>query len=282
MVEHKSMENGFRYIEVTNERARAKIALQGAHLFHYEQKGRKPLLWLSETSFFETGRSIRGGIPVCWPWFGMHKSDPNLPQHGFARDFLWELLEANEAGDNSTELLFELKSSPESMKLWPYRFELRLLITVSDELTVSLTTKNCATEAFEISSALHSYFAVSNIDNVNIEGLEGKKYFDALDKKYKIQKGDIHISEEIDRVYQGVHGPIIIRDNDRTVKIESKGSSSAVVWNPWIEKCARMSAMKNDAYKTMLCIETANAMEDGQTLQPGESHTLTATIYGSL
>jgi glucose-6-phosphate 1-epimerase len=278
MVEHKSMENGFRYIEVTNERARAKIALQGAHLFHYEQKGRKPLLWLSETSFFETGRSIRGGIPVCWPWFGMHKSDPNLPQHGFARDFLWELLEANEAGDNSTELLFELKSSPESMKLWPYRFELRLLITVSDELTVSLTTKNCATEAFEISSALHSYFAVSNIDNVNIEGLEGKKYFDALDKKYKIQKGDILISEEVDRVYQGAHGPIIIRDNDRSVKIKSKGSSSAVVWNPWIEKCARMSAMKNDAYKTMLCIETANAMEDGQTLQPEQEHTLAAII----
>ncbi len=278
MVKHKKMQNGFKYIEVTNKNAHAKIALQGAHLFHYEQKGCKPLLWLSETSFFETGKSIRGGIPVCWPWFGMHKSNTKLPQHGFARDFLWELLEVNEADDSSTELLFGLKSSPESMKLWPHRFELQLHITVSDTLRVSLTTKNRDKTAFEITSALHTYFAVSSIDNVNIKGLDGKRYFDALSGEYKTQKGGIRISEEIDRVYQGVDAPLTIDDIDRKIEIRPEGSSSAVVWNPWIDKCARMSAMKDDAYKTMLCIETANAMEDARTIQPGEEHTLTAVI----
>ena len=279
MTEYKKFENGFEYIDVSNKSARAKIALQGAHLFHYEQEGKKPLLWLSETSFFKAGKAIRGGVPICWPWFGEHKTDSSLPQHGFARNFLWELLEVNETNEYSTEVRLQLKSSAESLKLWPYRFELLLRVTVAQTLTIALTTKNCDEKSFEITSALHSYFAVANIDNVYVEGLDTTTYFDALTKENKMQRGNLYISKEVDRIYQEVHNPLTLHDQDRTVHICAEGSSSVVVWNPWIDKCATMSDMKDDAYKTMLCIETANALDDARMLTPDEEYTLTAIIF---
>lgn len=278
MTEYKKFKNGFKYIEVSNKSARARIALQGAHLFHYEQEGKKPLLWLSETSFFETGKAIRGGVPICWPWFGKHKTDSSLPQHGFARNSLWELLEINESDEHSTEVKLQLKSSDESLKLWPYRFELLLRVTVARTLTIALTTKNCDEKVFEITSALHNYFAVANIDNVYVEGLDKTGYFDSVTKENKMQSGNVYISEEVDRVYQEVHNPLTLHDQDRTVHICTEGSSSAVVWNPWVDKCARMSDMKDDAYITMLCIEATNALEDARTIAPDEEHTLTAII----
>jgi len=278
MAEHKKFENGFEYIEVTNKSARARIALQGAHLFHYERVGGKPFLWLSETSFFEEGKAIRGGIPICWPWFGKHATEPGLPQHGFARIFVWQLLEVNATDAYSTEVTLQLKTSAESLQLWPYRFELLLHITVSRTLTITLTTKNRDEHPFKIISALHSYFAVSGIDNVYVEGLANTPYFDALTKENRVQQGRVHITEEVDRIYQNVHYPLILHDRDRTLQVDGQGSSSAVVWNPWIDKCAGMGDMPDDGYKTMLCIETANALQDAQMPAPGEEHTLTAVI----
>lgn len=254
MADHKKFQNGFKYIEVTNKSARAKIALQGAHLFHYERVGRKPLLWLSQKSFLEAGKAIRGGVPICWPWFGKYATEPSLPQHGFARIFLWKLLEVNETDPYSTEVIFQLKSSAESLKLWPYRFELLLRVTVGLPLTIALTTKNGDEHPFEITSALHSYFAVSDIDNVYVEGLDNTPYFDALTRENRMQRGNVYIADEVDRIYQNVHAPLILHDRDRTVHIGAGGSSSAIVWNPWIDKCANMSDMQVDGYKTMLCV----------------------------
>ena len=278
MIEYKKLKNGFEYIEVSNTSARAKIALQGAHLFHYQCVGKKPLLWLSDSSFFETGKAIRGGVPICWPWFGKHTTESNLPQHGFARNFLWTLVDVNETNEHLTELKFLLKSSGESLKLWPHSFELLLHITVGKTLTIALTTKNCDEKAFAITSALHTYFAVANIDKVSIEGLHNTQYFDALTKENTRQRGRVCIAEEVDRIYREVHNPLTLHDQERTVRICTEGSSSVVVWNPWADKCARMNDMADDAYKTMLCIETANALEDARLLAPDEEHTLTAII----
>lgn len=278
MVEHKKCKNGFEYVEVSNKSGRAKIALQGAHLFHYERMGERPLLWLSETSFFEPGKAIRGGVPICWPWFGKHQTDSSLPQHGFARTSLWTVVEINEIDEHATEVILHLKSSARSLQLWPYTFELQLHVTVAGTLTITLTTINCDEKAFTISSALHSYFTVSDIDNVYIEGLDNTTYFDALTKESIVQKGNVHIAGEVDRIYQNVHYPLTIHDQKRIVYIDAQGSSSAVVWNPWKDKCASMGDMKDDAYTTMLCIETANVLDDGRTLQPGDEHTVSAIL----
>ncbi len=282
MITHKKNANGFEYIEIENSSATAKVALQGGHLFHYQQRGKKPLLWVSEKSHFETGKAIRGGIPICWPWFGKHPTDPALPQHGFARTSLFELVESNEPDAHTTELMLQLHSSSKTLALWPYQFQLTLCISIGKILSVALTTRNCDTQSFPLSSALHSYFAVSHIENVSVQGLDKTEYLDTLTDETMVQKGSIHIGEEVDRVYQNTANLLLLNDTDRTIQISSEGSSSAVVWNPWVEKSKQMADMQNDAYLTMLCIETANALTDTRNIKPGEEHTLKALVTESV
>lgn len=278
MIEHKQFANGFQYVKICNASARAKIALQGAHLFHYERVAEAPLLWLSKRSFFEPGKAIRGGVPVCWPWFGKHPANSELPQHGFARTSLWELLEAREIDEHTTKVILQLQPSAGSLQLWPHKFELCLAVTVGRTLTLALTSRNCDTQAFEITAALHSYFAVENIDKVYVEGLAGKSYFDKVTGEEYTQQGNLTISKEVDRIYRKVDYPVTLHDQARTLHIDAQGSSSTVVWNPWIESCVEMADMQDDAYKTMLCIEAANAPGDARKLAPGEEHTLTSII----
>ncbi|MCW8953578.1 MAG: D-hexose-6-phosphate mutarotase [Sulfurimonas sp.] len=286
VIEHKKLINGFEYIEIKNTSATAKIALQGAHIFEYKRHYGNPVLWLSESSDFEHMKSIRGGIPVCWPWFGTPRAlpsgrmpkDESLPQHGFARTAMWKLKNTNETDANSTEVTFSLSHTPESLKLWPHRFELELHVIVSDTLTVELKTTNLDDKAFLITQALHTYFDISHISHVRVKGLDKKPYLDALSMKEKIQDGDIIFNREIDRVYQDVYGKILLIDKNRTIKIQNEGSSSVVVWNPWVDKCKRMSAMKPSSYEGMVCIESANAFDDARIIKPNESHTLKAMI----
>jgi glucose-6-phosphate 1-epimerase len=277
MITSKKLENGFEYIEVNNEKACANIALQGAHVFHYGRKEEEPLLWLSSLSDFELGKAIRGGVPICWPSFGMN--NPNLPQHGFARTFMFELMDCVERDENSSEVNLRLRESKESFAFWPYKFELQVKITISDTLEISLTTTNKDHNTFTLTSALHSYFNVSDIKNITIEGLENKPYLDALTGKTQSQNAAIRFNSEYDCVYQEVDGEIILKDTDREIRIKNEGSSSVVVWNPWIDKCARMSGMSSEAYKGFVCIESANAFDDFKILAPNESHTLKATIF---
>ena len=281
MIEFKQFDNGFKYIEINNSSASAKIALQGAHLFHYQPVGEPPLLWLSKASFFELGKVIRGGVPICWPWFGKHPDNSERPQHGFARSSLWELLKVEEIDEQTTEVLLQLQPSTESLQLWPYQFELLLAITVGRRVTLALTTRNCDVQPFEITTALHSYFAVDNIDKVRVEGLGDKPYFDKVTGKECIQQGHLTVTKEVDRIYHKVDYPLTLHDQTRTVRIDAQGSSSAIVWNPWSESCVAMADMNDDGYRTMLCIETANAPGDARMLLPGEKHTLTGN-YSSL
>ncbi len=277
MITRKKLENGFEYLDITNKSASAKIALQGGHIFHYAHHDKEPLLWLSEVSDFKIGKAIRGGVPVCWPWFGMSEN-PELPQHGFARTSMFELHSSQEIDANTSEVVLKLKHSKSSFELWPYHFELALHVRISNTLTMELKTTNLDNKPFKIAQALHSYFQVSNISNIHIEGLDKSTYFDALIQERCKQNGDLKFNKEVDRIYQNLDKPITLVDKQRQILIENEGSSSAIVWNPWIEKCARMSAMNDNAYLTMLCIESANTLDDMQTIAPNQSHTLKATI----
>ncbi len=277
MIVHKRLANGFEYIEVKNEAAEAKVALQGAHLFHYARAGEEPILWLSEESDFELGKAIRGGVPVCWPWFGFNE-DKSLPQHGFARISMWEFVGSDEVDAKTTVLTLRLTHDEKTLQIWHYKFLLELKITISDKLMLELKTTNLDDKSFKISQALHTYFSVSHILEVAIKGLDKKPYLDALTWKMEIQNGDITFEQEVDRVYQNVEGEIVLSDKNREVHIKNSGSSSVVVWNPWIEKTLRMSGMKPNAYENMLCIESANAFDDARVLKPQEEHILGAVI----
>ncbi len=278
VITHKKLSNGFEYIEVQNSSATAKVALQGAHLFEYQRVGQEAILWLSEISDFEQGRAIRGGVPLCWPWFGFSE-DKTLPQHGFARTTMWEFVGANEIDDSETTLLFRLSNSEQTLKIWNYKFLLELQITISKELKMELKTTNLDDKAFKISQALHTYFSVSHISEVAIKGLDKKPYLDALSWQKEVQGGNIRFEEEVDRVYQEVNNEIILVDKNREIHIKNTNSASVVVWNPWIEKTSRMSAMKEDAYEHFVCIESANAFDDTRVIEPKQSHTLIAQIF---
>lgn len=276
MLEFKKFENGFSYVEIGNASASAKIAFQGAHLFHYERKNEKPLLWLSKSSDFEVGKAIRGGVPICWPSFGMNNSD--LPQHGFARVGMWKLKNSIERDEETTQATFVLRDTDASRGMWNYKFELELKITIGKKLIMQLITTNKDEKSFKLTQALHTYFAISDISNIMIKGLNKKPYLDTLTNKQKNQKGKIKFKEEMDRVYQEVDGEILLKDKMHTTHITNKGSSSVVIWNPWKKKCKKMSAMSNEAYKEFVCIESANAYDDFRVLQPNESHTMGVII----
>jgi glucose-6-phosphate 1-epimerase len=276
MYELKSFDNGFEYLEIKNSSCQAKIALQGAHIFEYKQNAKENLLWLSDKSHFEKDKAIRGGIPLCWPRFG--NLDKTLPQHGFARIFKFDIVDIEEIDEFLTKIHFRLKDTPQSMKIWNYKFELDLVFELSDSLKISMKTKNLDIKEFSLTQAFHTYFNISNISNIKIEGLQNKPFLDTLKDEIKREKDAIKIDEEIDRVYQEVDKDIILKDKNTELKISSEGCLSAIVWNPWIDKCTRMSAMSKNAYKEFVCIENANAFDDIRVLKAGDSHTISISL----
>ncbi|MDF1877766.1 D-hexose-6-phosphate mutarotase [Sulfurimonas sp. SAG-AH-194-L11] len=273
----KKLENGFTYIEVKNKTASAKVALQGAHIFEYKCKDKKDMLWLSPSSYFEEGKAIRGGVPICWPRFGV--LDKSMPAHGFSRAAMFTFVALKEIDEDTTELILRLCDTKESREIWDYKFELDVVFSIADTLTIEMITKNLDTKEFMITQALHTYFSVSHIDDVVISGLEEKVYIDTLTGTTQVQKALVKVNAEIDRVYHGIDTEIILADKERKIRLNAVGSASAVIWNPWIEKGSNMSGMRPDTYKEFVCIETANAFDDFRVIAPNKSHTLSVTLH---
>ena len=266
-------------VELHNEFGSVTVSLYGAHVLNYTTSAGEPVLWVSEEAVFETGKPIRGGIPVCWPWFGPHQDDPEKPAHGLARISEWELIGASPGGNGVAGWLeFRLVDSQQSRTLWPYSFELRYRVDLSrGGLKVLLTTRNTGDEPFSITSALHSYFGMASIDDVAVFGLDGVEYLDQLDGlSRKTQDGLIRFDREVDRIYVDAPSKTSIDGaiSGRRIEIESQGSHSTVVWNPWIEKAKRMGDFGDAEYQEMVCVETANAGPDAVVVPAGQSHEL--------
>ena len=269
--------DGFVVVDVVNTQASARVAINGAQLLRWAPVGEKPVIWLSEDAHFEMGKSVRGGIPICWPWFGAHKIDSTFPAHGFARTSEWELFEVDTSEYGQTKLLFRLNESREMRHLWPHSFELESHITIGSALTLELKTRNCSGEPMALTEALHTYFNVSDIDNITINGLDGLIYLDKLEGfQRKHQQGDIAITGETDRIYLDADGECLIDDTGfkRRIRITKADSRSTVVWNPGQESGEKMGDLGDEGYRTMLCVESANAADNELHLLPGEEHLL--------
>ena len=278
MIQKKMLPNGFTYLEVRNKKAEAKIALQGAHIFHFQARGRPSLLWLSTLSRFEKNVAIRGGIPICFPWFGKLKNASTRPQHGFARTSMWELVQEEEIDENTTRIELALRSNDASKALWEYDFELRLTIIISEDLHLSMTVHNTDTQAFEITTALHSYFNLYKIQESRVEGLENCSYYDDLTQKQSTQTTALSIDQEVDRYYWDIPDKVSLINKNFTIELTQKGTRTMVVWNPWTDKSKHIMDMNNDAYRNMLCLETAQRGPDAQIVAPEESSTISVTI----
>ncbi len=264
--------------------ASASIALQGAHVISYQAKGQAPLIWLSPQAKFAPGKSIRGGVPICWPWFGAHATDARFPGHGFARTVPWRLLDARVLPDGRLRLEFELLQSDATRAQWPCASTVHNCVTIGQELEVELATTNTGSTSFRLGQALHTYLVVGDIRRIDIAGLDGCEFIDKVGgAARRWQQGPVTFTQETDRIYLATRGCCAIRDPalERSILITSTGSRSTVVWNPWIEKAEKMGDFGPDGYLGMVCVETANAAEDVITLAPGATHRLTAQ-YRSL
>lgn len=273
----KQADNGLISIEVANRHANATIQLQGAHISEWTLHDQPAVIWLSEDAVFAEAKSLRGGIPICWPWFGAHESDSSLPAHGYARTVEWQLIDTKLLDNDVVQLVFRIVNDEASRSMWPCPTELDYIVTIGKTLELDLITRNVGAASITIGDALHTYFNVSDVRKVSIAGLDGCDYLDKVDGfKRKQQSGLVTINEEVDRVYLGSSADCVIDDPGckRRIVIKKRGSLTTVVWNPWCETAAKMGDLGEDGYLNMLCVESANAANDVVRLEPGEQHHL--------
>lgn len=267
--------------EIHNAHAIAAVALQGGHVISFQPWHQRPVLWVSAHSHYAPGQSIRGGIPVCWPWFANHPTDPSKPSHGFARTMPWHVLGTAIGAGGRTELRLGLIDTPATRELWPHDFQLELVITVGPELQLELIARNNGDTPMTCTGALHSYFGVSDVAQIAIHGLEGCTYVDKVDAgQRKVQHGPVTIRGEIDQVYLDTVAECIIADPlaGRQIRIAKSGSRSTVIWNPGELKARNIPDFGAQEYTQMVCVETANALDDAVQIAPHGSHRLKALI----
>ena len=267
-----------KVVRVIHEKASAGIALHGGHVISFKPQGQEDLIWMSEQAIFDGKAALRGGIPVCWPWFGRVAA----PAHGFARNSEWTLLEHRE-NENGVIIELGLLSSESTLAIWPYQFQAHLLVEIGDELKVTLDVANTDEQPWTFSGALHTYLTVGDIEQAITTGM-GPEYIDSLKNGEVCEGGEVlQLTGTIDRVYTQPKEKIIVEDPvfKRAVAVENQGHNSAVLWNPWAEGAKHMSDMADNSYQTFLCVEStlhAATLEQGKVLQPGETHQLITTI----
>lgn len=253
----------------------AVIYLHGAHVTEFIPAAQAPVLWMSGSSWFEVGKPIRGGIPLCWPWFGPHAADPSRPSHGIARLRAWTPLDSSVLHDGRVRLRLGFTPAGDETALVPATLRAEITLTVGTALELQLRTRNEGADPVGFEDALHSYFAVGDLGGVSVTGLEGTVYSDSLDqRRLRIQDGPVRFTAETDRVYadRAAFTEIVDEANGRRIRIEKSGSNSTVVWNPWINKSKAMPDFGDDEWTGMCCVETANARDGRLTLLPGNQH----------
>lgn len=275
---------------ITSEHAELLIAQQGAQVLSYQRVGEPPLLWLSDQAIFRKGKSVRAGAPVCWPWFGIFERNPQsvkamfhgeqAPAHGLVRGRDWQLLRIEEKGDR---LLAEfiLPEAQGDLPGWPHEVELKLLVELGEELKLTLTSYNLGNADVTLSQALHSYFAVSDVRQVQVQGVDGLGYIETLaDWAQRKQQGNLGFAGETDRIYLNAPEQLDILDPQwsRRITLKAGGSRTAVIWNPWTDRARELPDMADDGWQRMLCIETANVLDDVVVLKPGATHAMSVAI----
>ncbi len=267
---------------ISTPTAEADLYLQGAHVTHWTPRGQRPVLFVSPKSLFAPGKAIRGGVPVIFPWFGSRSDGRPGPAHGFSRTLEWAIERTKLLNDGSVEITLALSPNETTRSFGYATFHLRFRITIGPQLQMELETRNQANEPLIYEEALHTYFAIADIRQASVSGLEGTTYIDKTDgfKREKLGNEPVRIAKETDQVHLSTKATCVIHDPvwNRNIVIEKTGSDSTVVWNPWIDKTKGMSDMVPDGWQNMLCVETANAADNAVHLAPGASHALTLAI----
>ncbi len=272
---------GLVRIAVTTPLAEARLYLQGAHVAHYQPAGSHPLLFMSGSSHYAPNKAIRGGVPICFPWFGPRAGHPEAPAHGFARTLPWEV-ESIQCVEEIVTIVLRLDANAQTRALWPHDFALRHRIVIGSQLEMTLETHNPSENSWSFEQALHTYLLVKDVRDIPIAGLSGVEFIDKVEGgTRKLQDAaPIRITAETDRVYCATQTACVIDDPglQRRITVGKSGSNTTVIWNPWTEKARAMADFGDEEWPGMLCIETANTGADAVTLTPGATHSMSATI----
>jgi glucose-6-phosphate 1-epimerase len=267
---------------ISTPEVEAELYLHGAHLTRWTPRGKRPVLFLSTKSLYTPGKAIRGGVPIIFPWFGDRSDGKPGPAHGFARTSEWSVEETKLLNNGRVQITLQLGPNETARGLGYDSFLVRSRITIGSSLEMELETRNEASEPFTYEEAMHSYFAVGDVHQASVSGLEGTTFIDKTDafKRKVLGNQPLQIAKETDEVHLNTQATCVIHDPvwQRRIIIEKSGSDSTVVWNPWIDKTKGMSDMDPDGWQGMLCIETSNAADNAVHLPPGASHKMTASI----
>ena len=270
----------FPIIKINNAHAQAMISVYGGQVLSYRPtSASEDLMFTSEQAYYQTGKAIKGGTPICWPWFGPDPEGLGRASHGFVRNRLWTVQSTATTPNQETTVKLGLVDTSETRDIWPHSFELSIEFTIGSTLKIELITRNIGEQPFSITQALHTYFQVGDIAPLRVKGLEDTAYIDKVDGGVqKQQSGEIAIAEEVDRIYLGVSPALAVEDPtlNRRIEITASGSQTAVVWNPWVDNSTKMADLKDDDYQKFVCVETANAANEVIEMLPGTAYSLSA------
>lgn len=263
---HASGEAGLPMLVIDNALGRAIVSPHGAHLMSFQPAGGSEMLWLSPLTAFKAGTPIRGGIPLCLPWFGPGPDGKRM--HGFARTSEWALTAADTTPTGETHIVMELAGDASVCDLWPHDFAFRLDVLVGARLTLGITVDNRSRQAAPLAFAFHTYFAVPTVADVRIGGLADTTYIDKIDAlACKQQTGEVTISALTDRIYLDVPAQQRVTTPAGTIRVESD-ARCAVVWNAW-DNDRNMPDLGAGNHVGYVCVERGDVADYAVTLTPG-------------
>ncbi len=268
---------GLAKVRITSSAAAGETYLHGAQLTSWRPAGADEVIFVSQLSHWQDGKAIRGGIPVCFPWFRGKSDDPKAPAHGFVRTREWTLESVAAESDGSVTVVCATESDETTRDWWPHEFRLTHQITIGRTLQMKLTASNTGPTPFRFEEALHTYFRVADVERVEVRGLSGVFYLDNMDgNRKKVQEGDVKLSGPTDNAYLEAHGPVEILDPlpGRILCTEKENSATTIVWNPWREGAARLADLGDGEWHSMVCAEGGNIIGAAVSIGPGESHSL--------
>jgi glucose-6-phosphate 1-epimerase len=267
-------------VRITSPEVAGEMYLHGAHVTSWKPAGGEEVLFLSSQSRWEHGRAIRGGVPICFPWFGGKADDPSAPAHGFVRTKSWQLESIAQAGGAVTVSMFT-ESDEGTKRWWPAEFRLVHRVTFGRELSLELEVTNTGKTSLRFEEALHTYHRVGNVEKVRVRGLDTVHYFDKTDSnRKKTQHGEILIVSETDRVYENTRDAIELEDPvlRRRIRVTKENSRTTVVWNPWVQKAQALSDFADDEWMQMICLEASNVSDWAVDLTPGQQHKMKVLV----
>jgi glucose-6-phosphate 1-epimerase len=267
-------------VAIATRDAAGEMYLHGAHVTSWQPRGAQEVLFVSSESRWESGRAIRGGVPICFPWFAGRVGDPNAPAHGLVRTTAWQLESIVRAG-NAVTVSMLTESNAATKKWWSADFQLIYRVTFSSELILELMVRNTGASSLRFEEALHAYFRVGHIDEARLQGLNTVEYLDKTDSnRRKVQQGPVAIASETDRVYLNTKDAIELEDFAlrRRIGVAKENSLTTVVWNPWIEKANELTDFGDSEWAQMVCIEASNVADSALELVPSQQHRIKVIV----